>query len=167
MSRLLVNTIRSYSGSTITIPSTTRLSLGGAEITENSVLPSASGQNNEAIGSDGTSVIYDTYGATNIQVFQSSGTYTKAAGVNTVMVRLVAAGGGGSGHCEAGGAGGFSEGIFNVNGITSVSVVVGVVVAVHTILVTTQGGSVLGPSVLLLVVMALTKHSNMLAVWVD
>ena len=126
MSRLLVNTIRSYSGSTITIPSTTRLSLGGAEITENSVLPSASGQNNEAIGSDGTSVIYDTYGATNIQVFQSSGTYTKAAGVNTVMVRLVAAGGGGSGHCEAGGAGGFSEGIFNVNGITSVSVVVGV-----------------------------------------
>ena len=72
-------------------------------------------------------LIYDTYGATSIQVFQSSGTYTKSSGVNTVMVRLVAAGGGGSGHCESGGAGGLAEGIFNVNGITSVSVVVGVV----------------------------------------
>ena len=105
MSRLLVNTIRAYSGSTITIPSTTRLSLGGSEIDENSVLPSASGQTNEAIGSNGTSVVYDTYGATSIQVFQSSSTY-KITGVNTVMVRLVAAGGGGSGHCESGGAGG-------------------------------------------------------------
>ena len=103
MSRLLVNTIRAYSGSTITIPSTTRLSLGGSEIDENSVLPSASGQTNEAIGSNGTSVVYDTYGATSIQVFQSSSTYTKSSGVNTVMVRLVAAGGGGSGHCESAG----------------------------------------------------------------
>ena len=86
------------------------------------------------------------------------------------MVRLVAAGGGGSGHCEAGGAGGFSEGIFNVNGITSVSVVVGVGGGgTYYSGRATQGGSVLllGPSVLLLVVMALTKHSNMLAVWVD
>ena len=90
MSRLLVNTIRAYSGSTITIPSTTRLSLGGSEIDENSVLPSASGQTNEAVGSNGTSVVYDTYGATSIQVFQSSSTYTKSSGVNTVMVRLVA-----------------------------------------------------------------------------
>ena len=149
--------------------STTRLSLGGAEITENSVLPSASGQSNEAIGSDGTSVIYDTYGATNIQVFQSSGTYTKSSGVNTVMVRLVAAGGGGSGHCEAGGAGGLVKAssmsmALPVYLLLSVSVV-----AVHTILVEQLKVDLLRlvPSVLLLVVMVLTKHSNMLAVWVD
>ena len=125
MSRLYVNNLRAYSGSVITIPSTTKLSLGGKTIGENSVLPSASGQNNRAVGSDGESIVYDTYGATNMQVFTSSGTYTKSAGVNQIMVRLVAAGGGGSGHCEAGGAGGFSEKIINVTGLSTVSVVIG------------------------------------------
>ena len=125
MSRLLVNNLRAYSGSVITIPATTKLSLGGKTIGENSVLPSASGQTNKAIGSDGESIVYDTYGATNLQVFQSSGTYTKASGVNQIMVRLVAAGGGGSGHAESGGAGGFSEKIINVSGISTVSVNIG------------------------------------------
>lgn len=125
MSRLLVNNLRAYSGSVITIPSTTKLSLGGKTIGENSVLPSASGQTNKAVGSDGESIQYDTYGATNLQVFQSSGTYTKASGVNQIMVRLVAAGGGGSGHAESGGAGGFSEKIINVSGISTVSVNIG------------------------------------------
>ena len=125
MSRLYVNNLRAYSGSVITIPSTTKLSLGGKTIGENSVLPSASGQNNRAVGSDGESIVYDTYGATNMQVFTSSGTYTKSAGVNQIMVRLVAAGGGGSGHYEAGGAGGFSEKIINVTGLSTVSVVIG------------------------------------------
>tara|TARA_Y200000002_G_C22474253_1_gene575982 strand:- start:18 stop:770 length:753 start_codon:yes stop_codon:yes gene_type:complete len=125
MSRLLVNNLRAYSGSVITIPSTTKLSLGGKTIGENSVLPSASGQTNKAVGSNGESIQYDTYGATNLQVFQSSGTYTKAAGVNQIMVRLVAAGGGGSGHAESGGAGGFSEKIINVSGISTVSVNIG------------------------------------------
>ena len=125
MSRLYVNNLRAYSGSVITIPSTTKLSLGGKTIGENSVLPSASGQNNRAVGSDGTSIVYDTYGANNMQVFTSSGTYTKSSGVNQIMVRLVAAGGGGSGHCEAGGAGGFSEKIINVSALSTVSVVIG------------------------------------------
>jgi len=125
MSRLLVNNLRAYSGSVITIPSTTKLSLGGKTIGENSVLPSASGQTNKAVGSNGESIQYDTYGATNLQVFQSSGTYTKATGVNQIMVRLVAAGGGGSGHAESGGAGGFSEKIINVSGISTVSVNIG------------------------------------------
>ena len=122
MSRLYVNNLRSYSGSTITIPATTALSLGGKKIDENSVLPSASGQTNKAVGSDGESIIYDTYGATSIQAFGSSGSYSKSTGVNTVMVRLVAAGGGGSGHGECGGAGGFCERIVDVSGVSSVSV---------------------------------------------
>ena len=126
MSRLYVNNLRSYSGSTITIPATTALSLGGKKIDENSVLPSASGQTNKAVGSDGESIIYDTYGATSIQAFGSSGSYSKSTGVNTVMVRLVAAGGGGSGHGECGGAGGFCERIVDVSGVSSVSVVIGV-----------------------------------------
>lgn len=125
MSRLYVNNIRSYSGSTITIPATTALSLGGAKIDENSVLPSASGQANRAVGSDGSSVVYDTYGAQSIQVFQSSGTYTKSTGVNTVLVRLVGGGGGGSGHAESGGAGGYAERVCDVSGVNTVSVVVG------------------------------------------
>ena len=89
MSRLYVNNLRAYSGSVITIPSTTKLSLGGKTIGENSVLPSASGQNNKAVGSDGTSIIYNTYGARSMQVFTSSGTYVKSSGTNQVMVRLV------------------------------------------------------------------------------
>jgi len=125
MSRLLVNNLRAYSGSTITVPATTKLSLGGKTISSNSVLPSASGQSNKAVKSDGTSIIYDTFGATNMQVFTSSGTYQKTAGVNQIMVRLVGGGGGGSGHGESGGAAGFSEKIINVSGISSVSVVIG------------------------------------------
>ena len=125
MSRLYVNNLRAYSGSVITIPSTTKLSLGGKTISENSVLPSASGQNNKAIGSDGESIVYNTYGANGMQVFTSSGTYTKSSGVNQIMVRLVAAGGGSSGHGESGGAGGFSEKILNVTGVGSISVVIG------------------------------------------
>ena len=125
MSRLLVNNLRAYSGSVITVPATTKLSLGGKTISENSVLPSASGQSNKAVASDGTAITYETYGCNGMQVFTSSGTYQKTAGVNQIMVRLVAAGGGGSGHCESGGAGGFSERIINVSGISSVSVVIG------------------------------------------
>ena len=117
MSRLLVNNIRAYSGSVITIPATTKLSLGGKTISQNSVLPSASGQTNKAVGSDGSSIIYNTFGATNMQVFTSSGTYVKTSGTNQIMVRLVGGGGGGSGHCESGGAAGFSEKIINVSGI--------------------------------------------------
>ncbi len=125
MSRLYVNNLRSYSGSTITIPATTALSLGGKKIDQNSVLPSASGQNNKAVGSDGDSIVYATYGATNIQVFTSSGTYSKAAGVNKCLVRLVGAGGGSSGHGECGGAGGFAEKVVDVSGVSTVGVTIG------------------------------------------
>ena len=125
MSRLLVNNLRAYSGSVITVPATTKLSLGGKTISENSVLPSASGQSNKAVASNGTAITYETYGCNGMQVFTSSGTYQKTAGVNQIMVRLVGGGGGGSGHCESGGAAGFSEKIINVSGISSVSVVIG------------------------------------------
>ena len=96
MSRLLVNNLRAYSGSVITVPATTKLSLGGKTISENSVLPSASGQSNKAVASNGTAITYETYGCNGMRVFTSSGTYQKTAGVNQIMVRLVGGGGGGS-----------------------------------------------------------------------
>ena len=71
MSRLLVNNLRAYSGSVITVPATTKLSLGGKTISENSVLPSASGQSNKAVASNGTAITYETYGCNGCLLYTS------------------------------------------------------------------------------------------------
>jgi hypothetical protein len=60
-----------------------------------------------------------------VQVFSSTGTWTKPAGITRIRVQLVAGGGGGSGHGEAGGAGGYSERIVDVTGVSSVAITVG------------------------------------------
>lgn len=67
----------------------------------------------------------DTGRLINVQVFTSSGTWTKPTGVTKVHVKLVGGGGGGAGYCESGGAGGYCEGVLSVAGITSVSVTIG------------------------------------------
>jgi hypothetical protein len=59
-----------------------------------------------------------------ITSFASSGTWTNP-GASMVHVKLIGGGGGAAGYCESGGAGGFAEGFFNVNGIGSVAVTVG------------------------------------------
>ena len=59
------------------------------------------------------------------QVFTGSGTYTKTAGTTHIRVQLIGAGGGGSGHGESGGAGGYSEKIIDARSITTVAVTVG------------------------------------------
>lgn len=56
--------------------------------------------------------------------FTSSATWNNPGATN-VLVKCVGGGGGAAGYCESGGAGGFSEGIFNVTGVASVSVTVG------------------------------------------
>jgi len=69
-------------------------------------------------------------GYTNMQVFTSSGTWTKPAGVTSVFVKVVGGGGaGGSGGSSneysgggGGGSGGYSEGIVAVTGNVTVTV---------------------------------------------
>jgi len=60
-----------------------------------------------------------------MQVFTSGGTWTRPNGVTRIRVQLVGGGAGGSGHGEAGGAGGYSEGYLDVTGIGSVGVTIG------------------------------------------
>ena len=64
-------------------------------------------------------------GSSSSQVFTTSGTWTKPAGINKIHVQLVGAGGGGGGHGESGGAGGYSTKWINVTAITSIGVTVG------------------------------------------
>lgn len=62
------------------------------------------------------------YGIYGINVYTSSTTWTKPSGVRFIKVQLTGGGGGGSGHGESGGAGGYSERVLDVRGISSVSV---------------------------------------------
>lgn len=64
-------------------------------------------------------------GIRSMQVFTGSGTWNKPSGVRFVHVQIVAGGGGGSGHGESGAAGGYSERIIDVSGISSVGVTIG------------------------------------------
>ena len=60
----------------------------------------------------------------NIQVFTSTGTWTKPAGVSTVYVKVWGGGGGGfsTSYTMGGGAGGYSEGLVAVSGNVTVTV---------------------------------------------
>lgn len=68
---------------------------------------------------------YAVAGFSGMQVFTSSGTWNRPSGVRYIRVKVQAAGGGGSGHGESGAAGGYSERVLDVSGISSVSVYVG------------------------------------------
>jgi len=77
-----------------------------------------------AVGSGGVS--------TSIQVFTSSGTWTKPVGITKVIVEVVGGGGGGGGTeassnkaGSGGGGGGYSRKIIDVSAVTSVEVTVG------------------------------------------
>jgi hypothetical protein len=61
----------------------------------------------------------------NVQVFTSTGTWTKPTGATKAVVKLIGGGGGGAGYCESGAAGGYCEGALDVTSISSVSVTVG------------------------------------------
>jgi hypothetical protein len=64
----------------------------------------------------------------NIYTYNGSGTYTytkSGPDVNRVHVMLTGAGGGARAYSECGGAGGFSEGVYDATGMTTVTVTVG------------------------------------------
>ncbi|UYA57524.1 collagen-like protein [Synechococcus phage S-CREM1] len=94
----------------------------------NSVLPSQAGNAGRWLETNGTTATWQTAASTgnilSTQVFTSSGTWTKPAGVRFIHVRVQGGGGGGSGHAESGGAGGYSERIIDVTAVTSVAVTV-------------------------------------------
>lgn len=126
MSIIKVNEIRAQSGTTITIPNGYNLSLAGTVVSASNLMPSPSGNAGKILVSDGSNVAWQSVGPASMQVFSSSGTWTKPANIRRILVRLVGAGGGGSGHGEGGGAGGYAEKIIDVSSISSVSVTVGV-----------------------------------------
>ena len=82
-----------------------------------------SGAGNAVVVS-GSSLGSNPHGLYGMQVFTSNGTWNRPTGVRYIKVQVQGGGGGGSGHGESGGAGGYSERIIDVTGISSVSVTV-------------------------------------------
>ena len=80
------------------------------------------GGNLQTLRSTGSGLQYADIGMRSMQVFTGSTTWNRPAGVRYIHVQVVGGGGGGGGHGESGGAGGYSERILNVDGISSVSV---------------------------------------------
>jgi len=77
------------------------------------------------MNSAGNALEYGTVGFSGMQVFTGGGTWNRPSGVRYIRVKLLAAGGGASGHGESGGAGGYSERILDVQSISSVGVSIG------------------------------------------
>ena len=93
------------------------------------VLPNPSGQSGNFVTNNGSTM---SWGAVNLQsgirsmqVWTSNGTWNRPSGVKTILVRVTGAGGGGSGFCESGGAGGTAQRQVDVTNVSSVSVTVG------------------------------------------
>jgi len=93
------------------------------------ILPNPSGNTDSYVSTNGSSMTWGTLssasGVRSMQVWTSNGTWTKPSGVSTIMVTCTGAGGGGSGYCESGGAGGTSQRQVDVSNVSSVSVTIG------------------------------------------
>ena len=93
------------------------------------ILPNPSGQTDNFVSTNGSSMTWGTLssasGVRSMQVWTSNGTWTKPSGVATILVTCTGAGGGGSGYCESGGAGGTSQRQVDVTNVSSVSVTIG------------------------------------------
>ena len=93
------------------------------------VLPNPSGQSGRFVTNNGSSMSWGDVnlatGIRSMQVWTSNGTWSRPSGVKTIMVTVTGAGGGGSGFCESGGAGGTAQRQIDVTNVSSVSVTVG------------------------------------------
>ena len=93
------------------------------------VVPPQGGNAGKALKSTGSGFVWSPVvsgsGIRSMQVWTSNGTWSKPDGVGTIIVTVVGAGGGGSGFCESGGAGGTSERVIDVANVGSVSVTIG------------------------------------------
>ena len=77
-----------------------------------------------AFFSNGSAPTAGLHGIASLQVYTSSTTWSRPAGVRYIRVQLVGSGGGGSGHGEGGGAGGYAERYLDVTGIASVGITI-------------------------------------------
>jgi hypothetical protein len=77
------------------------------------------------VNNAGTALEYGSSGLISCSVFTSGGTWTRPANCTRVKIQLVGSGGGGTGHGEAGGSGGYAERYLDVTAIASVSVTIG------------------------------------------
>ncbi len=93
------------------------------------ILPDPSGHTDEYVSNNGSALTWGTLssasGVRSMQVWTSNGTWNKPSGCSTIMVTCTGAGGGGSGFCESGGAGGTSQRQVDVSNVSSVSVTIG------------------------------------------
>ena len=92
-------------------------------------IPSISGQSGKFLTTNGSSLSWTTVSGTSgfrsMQVWTSNGTWNRPSDVKSIKVVVVGAGGGGSGYCESGGAGGCSQRVIDVTNTSSVSVTIG------------------------------------------
>ena len=81
-------------------------------------------------GNNAWATVSDVSGLTSVQVFTSSGTWTKPSGITKVMVEVQGAGGAGTksatnGNRNSGGGGGYARKLIDVSSISSATVTVG------------------------------------------
>ena len=102
---------------------------GNISGSSNYLIPNPSGNTNKYLGTNGSNLQWTELsiaaGVRSMQVWTSNGTWSRPSGVKTIMVTVTGAGGGGSGFCESGGAGGTSQRQVDVTNVSSVSVTVG------------------------------------------
>jgi hypothetical protein len=138
MSTIKVTNIRDYTGTSgFTLSSGALNAIGRLQVSNltvngtiagssPSILPSQTGNVGKVLSTNATTPSWITAGSSgnlrSMQVFTSSGTWTKPANVRFIHVQVVGGGGGGSGHGESGGAGGYSERVIDVQAVSSVSV---------------------------------------------
>ena len=139
MSVLKVTEVRDLAGiGGFSFSSGTVTALGTLKVTDININGNISGSSNYNIPSlssgnflttNGTSMSWAglsaVAGVRSMQVWTSNGTWSRPSGVETIQVSVTGAGGGGSGFCESGGAGGHSERVIDVTNTSSVSVTVG------------------------------------------
>ena len=93
------------------------------------IIPPQAGNSGKALQSTGSGMqwaeISSGSGIRSMQVWTSNGTWSRPTGVKSIIVTVVGAGGGGSGFCESGGAGGMAERVVDVTNVSNVTVTVG------------------------------------------